>query len=122
MEPMTMMALGTAAASMYSANKQRKSQEKMNKANMDAEAAITQFSPFTGAGISSGADMQAGPNVAGAGMQGALAGAKFGMDFDKFNQQPQRQVASLPSSTNMYAMNTAPKPQMQFGSNPTALS
>jgi len=82
---MTWAAVGVGAAtmatSMYTQNEQQKAQAKAQQANMEANAAQIENSPWTGMK----ADMmkaEANPdNTLGAGVQGGLQGYMFGKQF-----------------------------------------
>lgn len=73
----TAIAVGSATVGAINANQQRKAQQKANQANANISAAQTQYSPWTGAAISSPKFEATPDNTFGAAAQGALGGAMF---------------------------------------------
>jgi hypothetical protein len=75
-----------AAGSMLMNNQQRKDTQRHNKAQANAAAAQTQFSPWTGHGPGR-ADIQQSQSNLAAGVQGGMAGASMAQSYDQAQSQ-----------------------------------
>lgn len=83
--------VGTAALGAYQQSEAQKNQQRAQSANMMANAAAMEYSPWTGMGKEM---VQAAPggstaDIAMAGLEGGMAGYKFGKQFNKPTPKPE---------------------------------